>query len=453
MSAKIGPLLARALSSLEAVEGPAGENRRLVLETQIGVECESGRLPVVAQFKIAKPKSGEIWEEYKHRISKPLDDSAKGISSSFSGPTEPIYSAGAVRTAVSSEQVDPMTRIKGLHSIELDPTVLVTTMDDAIVDVERSRFHNNHGPLTGQGIKVAVLDSGIDAEHPFLNVADTISTSGESVDIPGSHGTHCAGSIASQDPVFPGVAPEVELINVKVLRSDGRGSHTAIAKGVDEALDRSADILSMSLGFNHLPTWSNGGHGWSCPDGRCPLCTSVDTAVALGAVVVVAAGNEHERAEALRDMGLGAEFDTELSCPGQSRSAITVGALTKRTFLPASFSSRGPTAYGQVKPNLAGPGVNITSTVPVPRNAQAQPIPDPPRSTLFGRESGTSMATPIVAGAAALILQYRRQEGMSTKPRAIRKDLLELATQSMHLPDNVVGTGRLNLGLYRAIIS
>ena len=316
-----------------------------------------------------------------------------------------------------------------------------------------ARFQNNHGPLTGQGAKVAVLDSGIDAQHAHLNIVDAVSTSGESVDIAGSHGTHCAGSIASRDRVFPGVAPDVELINVKVLRFDGRGSNTSITKGVDEALDRSADIVSMSLGFNHLPTWSNGGHGWSCPDGRCPLCTAVDTAVAVGAVVVVAAGNEHQRAEALRNMGLGNEFDTELGCPGQSRSAITVGALTKRTFLPASFSSRGPTSYNQNKPNLAGPGVNITSTVPVPRNAQGQPIADPPRSTLFDRKSGTSMATPIVAGAAALILQYRRQEGMSIAPRAIRNDLLELATQSMHLPENLVGVGRLNLGLYRAIIS
>jgi len=217
--------------------------------------------------------------------------------------------------------------------------------------------------------------------------------------------------------------------------------------------------LSMSVGWNHLPTWSNGGHGWSCPDGHCTLCTAVDNAAALdNCVVVVAAGNEHERAAALRPRTwwspwlnwlfprlAGPDIDTELGCPGQAREAITVGALTKRTFVPASFSSHGPTAYGAPKPDLAAPGVNITSTVPVPRDANGQVISDAPRSTRFGRKSGTSMATPIVAGAAALIIQREQAAGRSWSPASIKRELVTNGVVGMSVSVQIVGAGRLSL--------
>src|SRR5690606_36973046 len=133
------------------------------------------------------------------------------------------------------------------------------------------------------------------------------------------------------------------------------------------------------------------GHGWHCPDGRCPLCTAVDNASAFGAIVCAAAGNEHTRAETLRRFGQGASLDTELCCPGQSRGAICVAALTKRSFLPAGFSSRGPTAWGADKPDLSAPGVNLTATVPVPRLANGVPVGNPVRSELLARASGTSV--------------------------------------------------------------
>ncbi len=283
-------------------------------------------------------------------------------------------------------------------------------------------------------------------QHPHLVVADSAETCGESIDIPGDHGTHCAGSIASRDAVFPGVAPAVRLINIKVLRANGSGRHTFIVRGIDEALDRGAQVLSMSIGFNHLPTWSQGGHGWSCPDGMCPLCRAVDSATQLENVVaVVAAGNEHQRAETLRAWGLGGSFDTELSCPGQAREAVCVAAITKRTFLPAAFSGRGPTAYGETKPDICAPGVNITSTIPVPRDPQGRPIPNPPRTRLFERMSGTSMATPIVAGVTALLIQRRIEASTSWTPSDIKQELFLDATEPLALPPNVVGRGRASL--------
>ena len=123
----------------------------------------------------------------------------------------------------------------------------------------------------------------------------------------------------------------------------------------------------------------------------------MDNAVRLdGVFVVVAAGNEHDRAQALRANGFGANFDTEVSCPGHAREALTVGATTKASFLPASFSSRGPSADGRDKPDVCAPGVNITSTIPAPRLPNGDLVPSPPRASLFGVKSGTSMATPIV---------------------------------------------------------
>ena len=282
---------------------------------------------------------------------------------------------------------------------------------------------------------------------PDLNVHQSISTCGENFGVPGRHGTHVAGSIASRSTDYPGIAPDVTLINVKVLRSDGKGRHTDIARGVDAALDRGAEVLCMSLGFNHLPRWSHDGHGWDCSDGRCPLCTAVDNA-AYGddVVAVVAAGNEHQNAQALIDNGDGHSFDTELCCPGQARQALTVGAITKRNFLPASFSSRGPTSYGITKPDLVTAGVNITSTVPVRRDDQGQPVSNPGAADLFGRLSGTSMATPIIAGAVALLIQLQKNQGAGWTSAGIRNQLLRKAVVPLPQPANVVGDGRLTLG-------
>ncbi|MFT0868465.1 S8 family serine peptidase [Pseudomonas sp. CAM1A] len=439
--AKLGPLLRNVLSRIESSTQDSQSQEMQLLAAHVGGAAESGRLPVVVKMNAKKARAGESWLEFKERFDhevSPFKDAVSG------GKARSLYLAGSLAAAFKPERLKDIAQLTEVDLIELDPVVNPTLMDDATIDVGLDNFRNQHGPLTGAGVRVAVLDSGIDMRHPFLAVADSVSTCGEDYLIPGYHGTHCAGSIASRDPIYRGIAPDVELINVKVLRQDGSGQHTSILQGVDAALDRQADIISMSLGFNHLPAWADGGHGWACADGHCPLCTAVDNASMFGAIVCVAAGNEHMRAEALRRMGYGSAFDTEVACPGHSRSAITVGAITKRTFLPAEFSSRGPTAYGLEKPDLVAPGVNIMSTIPAPRMPDGSLAQGASRSDLFGRLSGTSMATPIVAGVAALVLQHRRLKNLSTSGPAMRKAILSAVT-SMALPVNVVGAGRINL--------
>jgi subtilisin family serine protease len=392
------------------------------------------------------PNLGETWAHYKARVIETMAASREWLRSNAGLDVEPLVAANAFATRGEQGQLLEATRDESVRFVELDPPVVATCMDDAVRDIEVPLFRSRHPTLDGTGVRVAVLDSGIDTLHPWLRVSASISTCGESVDLPGAHGTHVAGSIASRDSIYPGIAPGVVLLNIKVLDSLGRGQTNYVASGVDAALDLEAHVLSMSLGFNHLPTWWQGGHGWSCPDGRCQLCTAVDNAVALDNVtVVVAAGNEHERAEALREAGSARLLDTELGCPGQARNSITVGALTKQTFLTASFSSRGPSAWGGEKPDIAAPGVNITSAFPAPRDAAGLALPGLTRGQLSEKISGTSMATPMVSGVVALIIQRRLISGESIAPVDVRRELLTGAFRHVNAPPREVGVGRVSL--------
>src|ERR1700752_373304 len=444
MPDKIGPLLARALNNIEFA---ATSDEVEAITSMMGGEPESNELPIVVKLPTIDPQPGEPWSDYRYRVAKKLEPVYDLMTNVMVVKAAPLYPANGLQAAATSEQVRKLSTLAEVSKLELDPVVQVVMLDDAANDLLLSGFRTKNPTLAGHGVKVAVLDSGVDTQHPFLNVSDSISTSGQEVSIPGRHGTHCAGVIASRDTIFSGLAPDVELLNIKVLNADGSGKHTNITKGVDAALERGAQVISMSLGFNHLPTWSNRGHGWMCTDGHCPLCTSVDNAVPLdNAVVVVAAGNEHDRAEALRKAGFGSSFDTELGCPGQARKALTVGAITKTTFLLASFSSRGPTSFQDPKPILCAPGVNVTSTVPAPRTATGALVNNPSRSQLFGRDSGTSMATPFVAGAAALLIQQKTEAGIAWTPGDITNDLLARGLNPLVGAPNEVGSGRLSLG-------
>lgn len=440
---KIGTLLENAIAHIEVSED---KERAVAAVAHTAGGGGEGRLPVVIKRPTQRPGKGEHWADYRKRMEDWLAPVQEFIGQVLQVEAIPLLTANALAAEISPDQVAALAELETVDMVELDPRVDVTQMNDVIDDIGLTALRQREPGRDGTGVTVAVLDSGVDTQHPYLRVSNSVSTSGESTDIPGSHGTHCAGSIASQDRFYPGVAPGVTLINVKVLRSDGSGTHTGIARGVDEAIDLGADILSMSLGFNHLPRWSAGGHGWRCRHGHCPLCTSIDNASALDEkLVVVAAANEHERAEALRRFGHGSSFDTELGCPGQAREALTVGAITKRTHQPAGFSSHGPTSYGAVKPDLSAPGVNITSTVPVPRDAKGALIPNPLRSDLFARKSGTSMATPIMAGAAALVVQSFRDANRAWTPDDVKNRLLNDGIAGIAFPPNEVGAGRLDV--------
>lgn len=216
----------------------------------------------------------------------------------------------------------------------------------------------------GQGIKVAVLDTGVDTDHPDLvnAIADTQDFTGDGIEDMNGHGTHCAGIIGARinGVGFVGVAPKCELLIAKVLANNGSGSYNWISSGIDWAVQNGADIISMSLGG---------------PSTEPTLHRAIHLALAEGLTIICAAGNE------------GAFGVNTIGYPGRYGSVITIAAHDPQGN-PAGFSSRG----GEI--DFMAPGTDIWSTY---------------KEGGFAELSGTSMATPFVAGMAALILSKHRQ--------------------------------------------
>jgi len=249
--------------------------------------------------------------------------------------------------------------------------------------------------IDGSGVKIAILDTGIDWTHPdffFPNGTSKIIYNVSMVpdedpyDYFG-HGTHVAGIAAgtglASNGIFRGVAPGALLMNIKVLSSQGFGLISWIIAGIEEAVANGADVINLSLG--------GGLNG----DGSDPLSRAVDWAVQQGVVVVAAAGND------------GPDYGS-LGSPGIANLAITVGAIDKNGEL-IDFSSRGPTGDLRVKPDVLAPGVDIIA--PLAKDSLLERALGESRIEGDGGDyiplSGTSMATPHVAGVAALILQVR----------------------------------------------
>ena len=233
--------------------------------------------------------------------------------------------------------------------------------------------------LTGRGVRLAIVDTGIDAAHPDLQgrIADQADFAGEGDRDGNGHGTHCAGIAAGSGQAsgmrYRGVAPEALLYAAKVLDAEGGGMMSDVMAGIEWAVEQGVQVINLSLG-------SPG----PC-DGDDALCEICDAAVAQGVVVCTAAGNE------------GPERYT-IGSPGCAREVITIGACTLQDQV-ASFSSRGPTADGRQKPDLVFPGVDIVGA-----RAQGTAMGSVV-SEYYTAASGTSMATPHAAGVCALLLQ------------------------------------------------
>ncbi|WP_406068423.1 S8 family serine peptidase [Micromonospora sp. NBC_01638] len=232
----------------------------------------------------------------------------------------------------------------------------------------------------GTGVKVAVLDTGVDATHSDLAgriaEAQDFSSSGSARDGHG-HGTHVAatiaGSGAASNGLRKGVAPGAQLLIGKVLDDGGSGYSSSIIEGMEWAARAGAKVVSMSL-------------GGSATDGTDPMSLAVNELTAeTGALFVVAAGNEG----AARTVG----------APGAAAAALTVGAVDRNDNL-AEFSSRGPRLGDNgLKPEITAPGVGIVAARAA-GTTMGTPVGD-----AYTTASGTSMATPHVAGAAAILAQ------------------------------------------------
>ncbi|GGW85014.1 hypothetical protein GCM10010297_02090 [Streptomyces malachitofuscus] len=234
----------------------------------------------------------------------------------------------------------------------------------------------------GKGVRIAVLDTGVDATHPDLKGQVTASKNFTSAPTAGDkvgHGTHvasiAAGTGAKSKGKFKGVAPGAKVLNGKVLDDSGFGDDSGILAGMEWAAAQGADVINMSLG----------GMDTAEVD---PLEAAVNKLSAeKGVLFAIAAGNEGPQS---------------IGSPGSADAALTVGAVDGKDRL-ADFSSTGPrVGDGAVKPDVTAPGVDITAAS-AKGNDIAKEVGEKPAG--YMTISGTSMATPHVAGAAALLKQ------------------------------------------------
>jgi subtilisin len=251
---------------------------------------------------------------------------------------------------------------------------------------------------TGKGSRVAVLDTGIDISHADLKArvkARRSFVTGQLVTDLNGHGTHCSGLVAGNIHATKkfryGVAPETSLYIGKVLSNDGVGTDSSILAGIEWALQNNCQVISMSLGGAALP-----GETYSA------VYESVAReALNKNCLIVAAAGNESERSR-----NKIAPVGHPANCP----SIFAVAALTSSLGI-ADFSCGGINPDGgQI--DIAAPGENIWSAW---------------KNKAYRRESGTSMATPIVAGLASLLLQ--------ANPKTTAAGLwMKLSQQAKRLP-------------------
>jgi hypothetical protein len=276
----------------------------------------------------------------------------------------------------------------------------------------------------GHGIAWAVLDSGINANHPHFerhrNIATQVNCTGRGVVVGAApdkngHGTHVAGIIAGTRSfdardgrparVISGVAPETALHVYKVLDDEGNGEDAWIIKALDHIADTNESAGKLVIqGVNVSLGGPFDQSTYGC--GHTPLCDELRRLWRQGVLVVIAAGNEGFVVLRTLEGDIDANIDLSIGDPANLHDAIAVGSVHKEnphTYGVSYFSSRGPTADGRQKPDVVAPGERILSC--------RHRMPKTPSGVEdeYVEMSGTSMAAPHVSGALAAFLSVRRE--------------------------------------------
>jgi serine protease AprX len=323
--------------------------------------------------------------------------------------TQDLHIISAVAATLPARAVPTLAQAPGVRWISLDARTVKTS--DATTTIDTSTLQNayistigadkvwNSAPYRqGQGIGVAVVDSGISPHNDLTHVVAAVAanpTTTSTTD-PYGHGTHVAGIIggngAQSNGAYIGVAPAANLINVKVGNDQGAATISDLMAGLQWINDNHTtyNIRVVNLSLNS-----------SLPDSYTvdPLDAALEVLWLNRVVVVASAGNTS------------AGHNGVLCPPANDPFVITVGATDDRGTpdpsddVMAPFSSYGTTTSGVTKPDLVAPGTNIISTLASPQAVLAQAHPDHLVGDSYFRLSGTSMAAPMVAGAAALLLQ------------------------------------------------
>ncbi len=291
---------------------------------------------------------------------------------------------------LTKQQIEQLDRIPFIEQIEYDAEMKMSmstanywfgtnkARTDFSVTGDRD---GNPSSYSKNDIVIAVIDTGIDAGHVDLDNGkvigwkDFVNNRSTPYDDQG-HGTHVSGIAAGEgdgNSQYKGVAPGAALVGVKVLDSNGSGTMSDVTAGIDWAVQNKdvygIEVLNLSLGSS------------ASSDGTDSTSQAVNNAVDAGLVVAVAAGNSGP-----------ARYT--IGSPAAAEKALTVGAAAdpgENGFFLAEFSSRGYTADNRVKPDIVAPGYNITA-------------PQAGTTSGYVTYSGTSMATPFMAGTVALML-------------------------------------------------
>ncbi|PYT75443.1 MAG: hypothetical protein DMG42_08425 [Acidobacteria bacterium] len=435
----------------------------------------------------------------KHKLSKDLEELKSGLSGATvdviiqfkQAPTDAQHGKVEGHGGVLKKKLDVIrgahysVPVKSLPALADDPDVAyispnrplsgtsTSTLDYTPESVNAQVAWQQWG-LDGTGVGVAVIDSGITAVGDLYWWIPSNQTYGSRVVysqnfVPGTtdtsdlygHGTHVAGIIASQGwfstggnftHTFKGIAPNANIINLRVLDQNGAGTDSSVIAAIQTAISLKSTynirVINLSLGRQVYESYTVD-----------PLCQAVEAAWSAGIVVVAAAGNQG------RNDSAGTEGYGTIAAPGNDPYAITVGAM-KTANTPArvddtiaSYSSKGPTAYDfVVKPDIVAPGNQVVSTL-----APNAPLLSTPTdvylseyssstttstgsggntknnkknstssltantiSPSYMRLSGTSMATPVVSGAAVLLLQ----QNPNLTPDQVKARLMKTASKN-----------------------
>jgi len=300
----------------------------------------------------------------------------------------------SIAGSVAVEDIVKLSKLPGVVMIELDGILEILNSDAKEVHGVGAIYEETG--YNGSGSVVAIIDTGIDGEHVGLDdldddnstddpkiiaffdaVNNASATDGDVVPYDDhGHGSHCAGTTAGTGaPTYdnPGMAPQAQLVGVKVLDGGGSGSFAGVMLGMEWTIEKRHDFniraASMSLGGFGLIEWTSSEEE--------SVNRMANEMVRNGIALFIAAGNS--------------AVSAQIGTPGSAEDVITVGALDKDTKI-AVYSSQGPTEEGRVKPNIAFVGSSVMS---VEANT----------GTGYTSMSGTSMATPGAAGVAALMYQ------------------------------------------------
>jgi serine protease AprX len=346
-----------------------------LLEVKLDEASDSDTLPVVVIY------------------NENLDNDKKAIVEKLTGQEKPKHefiTIPGMAVELTKSQIKELTKQDFVKHIEYDQPVYALNdeatywfgvqkaVTDFGVDGDRDGNSRSYSP---NDVVIAVIDTGIDASHVDLDGGKVLGwqdyvNGGTSPYDDNGHGTHVSSIAAGEgdgNASYKGVAPGAALVGVKVLDSEGNGYMSDVTAGIDWVVANKSvygvEVISLSLGTS------------TSSDGTDSTSLAVNSAFESGIVVSVAAGNSGP-----------AKYT--IGSPGAAEKALTVASMAdvgEMGYNLAYSSSRGPTADGRIKPDIAAPGYNITA-------AAANTVDG------YVQYSGTSMATPFISGTIALML-------------------------------------------------